>query len=234
MAALVPQTFAEMLAQLRSRCKLHATLGNTPALESILSEANEYVYEELAGCSDNLPYRSTIALLANTTRYPMVSVEGNTIARGSVREVWIEQGDTQRTPLSQGITHAMRADADLRDIPYHYDTDQQGTDDAFTLEVWPTPDQAYTLYVDHNRVLQRFSEAADLPSAPGRLVFGYALAMGKAHYGLADAETAGQSFRTMLSTEKYKQRENRRFVPPTSERRGPQVVSTAGGFRQVN
>lgn len=232
MAVLTPKTFGQMLSELRSRCKLHATLGATPALESILSEANEYVYEELAGCSDGLPYRSTMNLSANVSRYPFTAADGQTVARGSVREVWIEQGSSVRVPLPQGITHAMRADTALRAIPQCYDTDMDG--DVFTLEVYPTPDQAYVLHIDHNRVLQTFNTSTDLPSAPSRLVFGYALAMGKAHYGLADAETAGQSFRTMLSAEKYKQRENRRFVPGETRNRAPQVIATAGGYRQVN
>jgi hypothetical protein len=228
---ITPKTFGQMLSELRSRVKLHATLGNTPALESILSEANEYVFEELAGCSDGLPYKSTLTLSANVASYPMESDEGQTIARGSVREVWIEQGDTHRTPLPQGISHAMRADEALRDIPQAWDTSMQ--DDEFTLEVWPTPEQAYRMFIDHNRVVQRFSQTADLPSAPSRLVFGYALSVAKAHYGQPDAQIAGQAFQTMLYNEKYKQRELRRFIPPGSERRAPQVVRTANGYRQV-
>lgn len=226
-------TFAAMLQKLRSRVKLHATLGNTPALEDILTEANEYVFDQL---DNGLPWQSTLTLAADTALYPFVSDTGLPIARGSVQSVWIEQGDSIRMPLPQGISHAQRALADLRDIPACYDTQMTGgTDDAglFRLEVWPTPDQAYTLYVDHNRVLARFEQPTDKPSAPSRLVLGYAIAIGKSHYQNSDADVAGQAFKTMLSNAKDKQRENRRFIPPTSERRGPQVVRTAGGYRQV-
>ena len=52
-------------------------------------------------------------------------------------------------------------------------------------------------------------------------MLGYAIAMGKAHYGKADAETAGQAFKTMLSKEKFKQKENRRFLPPSRRAEGP-------------
>lgn len=230
MALTLPaeMTFATMLQELRSRLKLHATLGSTPALESILTEANEYVFGEL---DNGLPYQSTLTLAANTPTYPFETDEGLPVARGSVQSVWIEQGDSCRVPLPQGIQHAQRAMSDLRAIPERYDTLLQ--DDEWTLEVWPTPDQAYTLHIDHNRVLARFSQGTDTPSAPARLVLGYALAMGKAHYGHKDADIAGTSFKTMLLREKERQRENRRFIPPTSERRGPQVISTANGFRQV-
>jgi len=228
--AATPKTFAEMLASLRSRVKLHATLGNTPALEGILEEANEYVFRELAGCGPGM-IKSSLTLTAGVATKAFITDDGQAVARGSVRELWVEQGDTLRTPLSQGISHAMRATG-MTGVPECYDT--RDVSDVFTLEVYPIPGYAYKLYVDHDRVLLRFSQGTDLPSAPSRLVFGYALAMAKSHYGQADAEVAGQSFRTMLSDEKYRQRENRRFIPPTAARRDPRVVLTAGGYRQVS
>jgi hypothetical protein len=222
------KTYADLLQTLRVRCGLHATIGATPALEDILTGANEYVFNEL---DNGLPWKSTLSLLADTREYPFITDEGLPIARGSVHTVWIEQGDSIRVPLSQGINHGMRANVDLRGIPEAYDTSM--TDDGFTLEVWPTPDQAFTLYVDHNRVLSRFSEPTDKPSAPSRLVLDYAIAMGKAHYGKPDADVVGQAFAKAMAGEKARQRENRRFIPPSSERRGPQVVRTATGYRQV-
>jgi hypothetical protein len=233
--ALPPtKTFADMLAELRSRCKLHATIGSTPALESILTEANDYVFGEL---DDGLPWRSTLSVYAGQAEFaPFITDEGMKVARGSVQSVWIEQGDASRVPLSQGITHAQRADASLRSIPELYDTTMRGgvgDQGEFTLEVWPTPDQAYTLHIEHNRILSRFSASSDKPCAPYRLVLGYAIAMAKAHLGQPDAETAGQAFRTMLTSERSRQRENRRFVPPSSGSRGPQVVRTATGYRQI-
>lgn len=227
------KTFADMLKELRSRCKLHATVGATPALESILTEANDYVFEQL---DNGLPWRSTLSVFANQAEYPFITDEGLTIARGSVQSVWVEQGDACRVPLSQGISHAHRADAAQRSIPELYDTTMtggSGDQGEFTLEVWPTPDQTYVLHIDHNRILSRFSQPTDKPCAPARLVLAYAIAMGKAHYGHADAETVGQAFKTLLGNEKDKQRENRRFIPPTSEHTGPRVVRTATGYRQV-
>jgi hypothetical protein len=226
-------TYADMLQKLRTRCKLHATIGNAPALEDILTEANEYVFDQL---DDSRPWRSTLSVYADQAEYQFITDEGLQVARGSVREVWVEQGDACRVPLSQGISHAQRADTEQRSLPERYDTTMRGgSSDAgeFTLEVWPTPDQTYTLHIEHNRILSRFSESTDKPSAPARLVLAYAIAMGKAHLGQPDADISGQSFRNMLSAERDKQRENRRFIPPTSEHRGPRVVRTATGYRQV-
>jgi hypothetical protein len=228
------KTYADMLAELRSRCKLHATLGAAPALESILQEANDFVFGQL---DDGLPWRSTMSVFADQAEYaPFITDEGLEVARGSVREVWVEQGDACRVPLPQGITHAHRADSQQRSIPCRWDTTMRGGSSdqgEYTLEVWPIPDQTYTLHIEHNRILSRFSESTDKPCAPYRLVLAYAIAKGKAHYGMADAQLEGQTFARMLSKEREKQRENRRFIPPTSEYRGPRVVRTATGFRQV-
>jgi hypothetical protein len=227
-------TYAAMLRTLRIRCKLHATIGSTPALQDILTEANAYVFKQL---DNSRPWRSALTVVANTAEYPFITDEGLPVARGSVQSVWIEQGDSSRVPLPQGISHAMRADTALRALPERYDTTMTGgSNDAgeFTLEVWPTPDQQYTLRIDHNRVLSRFEESTDKPSAPARLVLAYAIAMGKAHLGQPDAETMGQAFQTLLRNERSEQRENRRFIPPCADSaRFPQVVSTANGFRQV-
>ncbi len=226
-----PKTYAQLMQVLRVRCGLHATIGSTPALVDILTEAHEYVYGLL---DDGYPVTSTLTLVANTPTYPAVSDDGVTIARGSIQTLWIEQGSQERHELPQGITHAMRAQSDIRAIPEAWDSRFDGTDDGvWTMEVWPTPDQAYTTYIDHQRVLTRFSEDADLPAVNGRLVLSYAIAMGKAHYGKADAEVAGQAFKTMLNTERGALKENKRFLPRTDRAPVARVVSTAGGFRQV-
>ncbi len=233
MALTLPtaKTYAQMMQVLRVRCKLHATIGATPALQDILTEAHEYVYQQL---DDGYPVTSTLTLAANTPTYPSTSDDGVPIARGSIKTLWIEQGSTERHELPQGITHAMRAETGMRAIPEAWDTQYAGADDAvWTMEFWPTPDQAYTVYIDHQRVLTRFSEDADLPAVDGRLVLGYAIAMGKAHYGNPDAEVAGQAFKTMLYSAKVEAKENRRFIPPTLHQPQARVVSTPGGFKQV-
>ena len=223
------QTFGAMLQKLRVRCGLHATLGDTPALNDILTEAHEYVYQQL---DNGYPMTSNISLLANTPDYPFISSGSVPIARGDVKSVWLELATSTRIQLAQGITEANLAFTTMRAPPSLWDT--KFINDVWNLQVWPTPDQAYTLYIDHNRVLSRFSDTADLPSVEYRLVLAYAVAMGKAHYGKADAATAGQTFKTMLSTAKYDQHENRRYLPNTSsEKAGPYVVSTVSGFVQI-
>jgi hypothetical protein len=226
------QTYAGMLETLRVRCGLHATLGNAPALNDILTEAHEYVYAQL---NEGYPVTSTLTLVADTATYPSVSDDSVSIVRGSIQTVWIEQGSTERHELPQGITHAMRADTAMRGIPECWDSQYAGTDDGvWTMEFWPTPDQEYTVYIDHQRVLTRFSSDADVPAVDYRLVLGYAVAMGKAHYSRPDADAVGQAFKTLLYQAKVEQKENRRFIPPSARRDArPRVVSTTGGFRQV-
>lgn len=227
------QTFATMMVELRIRCKVHPTVGDALALEYILRGANEYIYGEL---TSGLPTESTITLSPASNKYPFESDQGVKIARGSVHEVWAAQGGTYRSPLSQGITHAMRSLVQSGE-PTHYDTtmdgEECGDDTAYTLEVWPTPSNATILYVKHNRVLMRFEKPTDKPSAPYRLVMDYAIALGKAHYQQPDAPAVMEAFNNKMRKVKFEQLENLRFIPAKEQERTPHIVQTANGFSQV-
>ena len=67
---------------------------------------------------------------------------------------------------------------------------------------------------------------------PDRLVFQHALAAAKAHYRQPDAQVSASTFHNMLSKEKMRQRENRRYFAngaPSGER-DMQVAKTADGY----
>lgn len=223
----------QMLETLRVRLKLHKTLGVTDALSDILTESHEYVYGEL---DNGVPQESTLTVSPNASQYEFVTDEGVQVARGSVQEVWVGQGSTSRLPLSQGITHAMRS-LNQTGEPSHYDTVIQRTDagDEQMFEVWPIPSDVYTIYIKHNRTMTRFENATDKPSAPYRLVLLYAIAVGKAHYQQPDAQAAMTSFNQMLSREKFRQKEEKRyFTGVENTARKPYVVKNANGtFSQV-
>jgi hypothetical protein len=223
------QTFATLLERLRSRCKLHPTIGDAPALKDILTEANEFVFRKL---DNNTKTLSTLTLAPNTPTYDFTSDEGVPIARGSVHSVWIEQGSTDRIPLPQGITHAHRGLSTQASLPERWDTFTQDGD--LKIELWPTPDQRYVLHIDHNMVLTRFSEPTDKPSCNPQLVLAYAIAMGKAHYGQADSQAAAQTFQTMLADEQYKHHENRRYLPRSGGGNGTSLTILPDGRHQLS
>jgi hypothetical protein len=159
--------------------------------------------------------------------YEWLSDDGAPVARGSVQEAWIGQGSAGRLPLSQGITHAMREFTSSGE-PTRFDSLMVGDD--WMIELWPVPSNPYTLYVKHSRVLSRFEQASDKPSAPARLVLLYAIAVGKAHYQQPDAQAAMATFNQMLSREKFRQKENKRYFSGSGQaQRKPYAVLLPDG-----
>jgi hypothetical protein len=55
------------------------------------------------------------------------------------------------------------------------------------IEVYPAPDQTYWLWMKGHLGLMAFAQDTDITTLDSELVYLYALARGKAHYGQADA-----------------------------------------------
>jgi hypothetical protein len=222
------QNFGTMLEKLRLRLKLHPTVGTADVLKDLLTQANEYVYGEL---EQGIPYESQITAYPNTQSMCFETDDGMQVAAGSVLDVWAGQGSQLREPLTQGITHGMRSLQETG-YPTHYDThyERNQSTDVYMLELWPVPNGTYTIYVRHNRMLARFEQPSDKPSAPYRLVLEKAIVTAKAHYQQPDAQVAQQDFMRMLNKEKFNRLENRRFVPAqTNGMRQPQLIAAGNG-----
>lgn len=88
-------------------------------------------------------------------------------------------------PLIQGIPPTFYTSANRPGIPTHYELRE-------CIEVFPAPDREYKLRLKGHFGLLPFTEATDLCTLDSHLVFTWALGMGKAHYGQADAADVKQ------------------------------------------
>jgi hypothetical protein len=228
------QSRYKTLGQLRTDLRIRlgfiaqgpAAANNQATLDSFLQEAHDYVYGELNPSPAR--HKSIIQLQPGEVAYDYHDdILDEDIDPGNIISVWVKISDTIRQELAQGITEYDRSMADFRSWPERYDTL------AGQIELYPVPDQAYDLIIEHIRLQGRFEQDADRPSVPHRLVFQYALANAKAHYRHPDAQAAATTFTNMLAREKGKQHEGRRYIKPTgaAELCEPQVVLTAGGYR---
>lgn len=224
------KTLGELLTELRARLGFvtqgSASKGNETTLKSFLQEAHEYVYSELDPPA--LRTKSTIPLEINSYLYDWHDDKRDTpIEPGQVLSIWVKSSDTTRRQLSQGITEADRSNESIRAEPQKYDTiDGQ-------LELYPIPDQAYELIIEHIAGKARFDRASDRPSVPDRLVFLYALANAKAHYRHPDAQVPAKAFEVMLGKAKTKQKENTRYVAASMSESvsvNVQVARTSNGY----
>lgn len=222
------KTLGELLTELRVRLGFasqgSAARTNEATLKSFLQEAHDFVFSELDPPA--MRKKSIITTQAQSYLYDWHDdAADEDIEPTSVLSVWVKVSGSIREQLTCGVSEADRSDEALTGQPEKYDT-LNGQ-----LEVWPTPDRSYDLIVEHTAVKSRFSQASDRPSVPDRLVFLYALANAKAHYRHPDAQAPAQAFQTMLSKEKARQKEGRRyFASIDSGDREAQVVKTASGY----
>ncbi len=222
------KTLGELLTELRVRLGFvaqgSAAKNNEATLKSYLQEAHDFVFAELDPPA--MRKKSIITTQADSYLYDWHDdAAGEDIDPAAVISVWVKVSGTIREPLTYGITESDRSFESLRQQPQKYGT-LNGQ-----LEVWPVPERAYDLIVEHTAVKSRFSQAGDRPSVPDRLVFLYALANAKAHYRHPDAQAPAQAFQTMLNKEKSRQKEGQRYFAGGKEPREAQVVKSGDGYR---
>lgn len=86
----------------------------------------------------------------------------------------------------------------------------------YAIEIWPTPDTAYTARLDFFRQLGAFTEDEDIcPVHPSRLVFLHALVNGKAHYDQPDAQVYIPQMEQLLRQIRGRQFQGKRFFVET-------------------
>lgn len=81
------------------------------------------------------------------------------------------------------------------------------------VEVFPEPDQAYTMYIAGRSALKPFTADAHVTSVDPAMVYLQALAEAKAHYGQRDASVYFQRLEGMLGDLNSKTFGNERFIP---------------------
>ncbi len=94
-------------------------------------------------------------------------------------------------PMEEGISWAMRSTADSRTIPARYERFAQ-------MEVWPDPDDAYTMRRYYVATPARFTQDNDRASLDDGLIFLHALANAKHHYRQPDAQIYGAQLEAHL------------------------------------
>lgn len=123
-----------------------------------------------------------------------------------ILEAWVEDLNGAWHPLTRGINPAAFTTITQPGLPCRYDIRQ-------TIEVYPAPDQAYTLHVRGHFGLMRFTEDSDLCTVDPDLLFLWALANAKNHYQQSDAADIAQEAQTMLRDIIGASHGNRRYVP---------------------
>jgi hypothetical protein len=84
------------------------------------------------------------------------------------------------------------------------------------IEIYPSPDQTYWLWLKASAGMTRFTQATDIPNVDSELVYMYALATAKAHFGQQDAgQVLGQA-KDYLGELVAGTHSGRRYIPATN------------------
>lgn len=188
---------AELLARLGFTSQGAAAGNMVPAADSFLQRAQEFLYWHYT--FNELKKVNDWTLNAGQTLYDWpddMDPRQATILRVLQNEEWF--------PLTEGIEYYHDTNVETRTYPTRYDRKAQ-------LEIYPEPDQTYTLRCDYYSRLSRFTQDNDKCTVDDYLIFNYALAKAKAHYKHADAQSYVDDVSTMLRKLRVKAHGDKRY-----------------------
>lgn len=122
--------------------------------------------------------------------------------------VGVEDSNGTFTPLHQGIPPELYTSESQQGLPHYYEIRQ-------AIEVFPAPDQAYTLQVKGYYKNLPFSSDTDVVSVDPDLVFLHALASAKSHYRQPDADTVFSQLTSLMGSLTAGTHGTARYVPGT-------------------
>lgn len=126
----------------------------------------------------------------------------------ATRITWAGVEDLNGTwlPLRAGIRPEYYTSVTFEGLPTCYEVRQ-------CIEVFPAPDEAYTLRIKGHFGLSRFTEDTDQCTIDSELLFMWALANAKNHYGHPDASDVAAQAQTYLRDLIAETHGTRRYIP---------------------
>jgi hypothetical protein len=181
--------------------------GMADLLDSFLNRSQKFLYRRYKALRTERFYRWTMTVgerfygIRDNIDDCVKKLEGSRIS-------WIGVEDLNGTwiPLRAGIDPSFYTAVDFQGIPSHYEVRQ-------CIEVFPAPAEAYTLRVKGHFGLGRFTEDTDQCTIDSDLLFLWALANAKNHYGQPDGADIAAQAQTMLRDIVAESHTTRRYIP---------------------
>lgn len=205
-------TLAELRLELLRRLGYSAQASNPPPgmnelLNSFLQSAQDQLYWEFSWPRLQMYFKTTMVVGQALYDIPLNGADFLEFRR--VESVHLQNG-SQFSPMSKGIDPTLYSST-TTGIPSRYEM-RSG------LEVWPPPSStAYIVHCKGYAGLRRFTLDTDLCMIDHRLVFLWALASAKAHYGKPDAAKVEGQMERMRRQLNGRAHINMRYVPGVIE-----------------
>lgn len=211
-------TLLTLRTRLLRRLGFSAQVNNPPPgmaelLNDFLLSAQRYLYNKFPGLRTERFF--TWTLVAGTRFYDLTlnneglggTPESTTRLNAlKISDVYVEDLNGAWHPLICGIPPGAYTSGDDQGLPSHYQIAQG-------IELYLTPDAAYKLRIKGHFLPEAFTADGDEATIDGELVFLWALANAKAHYGRADAQEAAGQANAYLLTQVGGSHMTRRYIP---------------------
>ena len=177
-------------------------IGMTTWQAATAYTAGQYVLPVNAG---ELMYEVTVAGTSDAAEPTWPTAIDGTVVDGGVTFTARARPAMTWIPLRQGID-PLDYTAEQHGMPTHFDVGEY-------LEVWPTPDQPYVVWLKGHIGLKRFTDDADEVTIDHEVVLLFAAAMAKAHYRQPDANIYAQMCERMTRELTAASHGVRRYMP---------------------
>jgi hypothetical protein len=209
------ETLAELRSDLMIRLGYAAQVANPPPgmttlLDSFLIRAQKSLYRRYRALQTERFYSWTMVV---GERFYDIRDNADDCDKkldpGRITWAGIQDLNGAWLPLRRGIPPELYTSISFNGVPARFEVRQ-------AIEVFPAPSAAYTLYVKGHFGLAPFAEDTDHCTIDSELLFMWALANAKNHYGQPDAADIAAQAQTYLRDLIAETHATRRYVPGTS------------------
>lgn len=210
--------YAETLATLRTdiliRLGYAAQAASPPPgmaslIDNFLQRSQNSLYRKLQGTAGELERYFAWTMVEGERFYGLLANDDSCakkLRRDQITGAWVEDVNGTWLPLVYGVNPVLFSSGDQPGLPCRYEV-------RTNIEVWPAPDQAYTLHIKGRFGLGRFTEDADTCSIDPDLLYLWALARAKNHYQQADANDIAAEAQGMFAAIVAASHGQRRYIP---------------------
>lgn len=212
---LPTETLGDLRERMMIRLGFAAQKDNPPPgmsdlLNDFLQSAQKFLYKKYPGTRTERFF--TWPMLPGVRYYGIGDNDDVcTKTLNAMRRTWVGVEDSNGTwyPMVDGIPPEFYTSVENEGLPTRYEIRQ-------CIEVFPAPDAAYRLCIKGHFDLLPFTADGDTTTIDAELVFLWALANAKAHYGKEDAGTVAAQAREYLAGIVGEEHGTKRYIPNTT------------------
>lgn len=211
------ETLLELRTSMLERLGYAAQADNPPPgmaalIDNFLRRGQKFLYRRYRALETERFYQWPMTVGERFYDIPDNELDGCTkrLDAYKITGVYVEDLNGMWYPLIAGIPPTFYTMAAFNGMPQRYEVRQ-------CIEILPAPSEEYTLWVKGHFGLMRFSEDDDVTTLDSELVFLWALANAKNHYGQPDAGDIAAQAQTYLRELIAGSHLTRRYVPGVME-----------------